>query len=125
LADILTAIRTLSRLRAQGMRVSIDDFGTGYSSLGYLARIPVDTIKIDRLFVQDMESNHQNAAIVRAFIALGHRLGLSVVADGVEDKQTHVGLLLLGCDGAQGYFIAPPMPAPECAHWFIRMRSTP
>ncbi len=98
----------LSRLKALGIRMSIDDFGTGYSSLSRLRRIPVDTLKIDRVFISNMDSDPENYEIVNVIIALAHNLGLKVVAEGTE-KVEHINLLRqLNCEMAQGYFYSKP-----------------
>jgi len=102
---------TLGGLRALGVRVALDDFGTGYSSLGYLERYQIDTIKIDRSFVVGMVSRGQTAAIVRAIIGLGHDMGLSVVAEGVEDDTQLQALREMGCRLVQGYLLGRPGPA--------------
>jgi EAL domain-containing protein (putative c-di-GMP-specific phosphodiesterase class I) len=99
----------LTELRSLGVRVSIDDFGTGYSSLGYLKRLPIDAIKIDRAFVSGIASNGSDRAIVEAVVRLSHALGLTVVAEGVEDEQQLVELARLGCDAAQGFHLARPL----------------
>jgi EAL domain-containing protein (putative c-di-GMP-specific phosphodiesterase class I) len=111
---ILTAVEEVRRL---GFIVSIDDFGTGYSSLGYLAALPVNAVKIDRQFVIPMTTDHRREAIVRATIALGHDLGFEVVGEGVEDRETWELLGALGCDVAQGYHIARPMPPAAVDDW--------
>jgi PAS domain S-box-containing protein len=98
----------LAHLKALGVRLSIDDFGTGYSSLSRLRRIPVDTLKIDRAFIMNMDSDPENREIVRAIILLAHNLGLKVVAEGTE-TEAHVNLLKeLNCEMAQGYFYSRP-----------------
>ena len=98
----------LAQLKALGVRLSIDDFGTGYSSLSRLRRIPVDTLKIDRAFISDMESDPENREIVRAIIILAHTLGLKVVAEGAETEE-HINLLKqFNCEMAQGYFFSRP-----------------
>ncbi len=107
----------LFRLREMGVRIAIDDFGTGYSSLSYLKRLPVDEIKIDRSFIRDMATDDDDMAIVRSTIALGHDLGLSVVAEGMEDGATWDLLADVGCDIAQGYFVARPMAAQQLVAW--------
>jgi EAL domain-containing protein (putative c-di-GMP-specific phosphodiesterase class I) len=104
-------------VRRLGFVVSIDDFGTGYSSLGYLATLPVNAVKIDRQFVIPMTTDHRREAIVRATIALGHDLGFEVVAEGVEDREIWELLGALGCDVAQGYHIARPMPPADVSAW--------
>jgi EAL domain-containing protein (putative c-di-GMP-specific phosphodiesterase class I) len=103
----------LARLAALGLHIVVDDFGTGYSSLAYLKRLPMDAIKIDRSFVQHMSTDKTDAAIVRAIIRLGHELGLRVVAEGVEDRETWERLVRLGCDAAQGSYLSRPLPAEE------------
>jgi diguanylate cyclase (GGDEF)-like protein len=107
------ALETLNGLRALGAGIAVDDFGTGYSSLGYLKRLPVDELKIDRSFVQDLATDADDLAIVRSTINLGHELGLSVTAEGIEDQCTFSLLRELGCDVAQGYYIGKPKPAAE------------
>jgi diguanylate cyclase (GGDEF)-like protein/PAS domain S-box-containing protein len=110
-------IPLLRQLDALGIRLSIDDFGTGYSSLAHLARLPVSEIKIDRSFVADMETNATNMLVVRSIVDLAHNLGLRVVAEGVERPETLDYLARLGCDEAQGYLIARPLPPPALAAW--------
>jgi len=111
------ALGTLNRLSALGFKLSIDDFGTGYSSLAGLKRLPVDELKIDRSFVLGMESDLDDAKIVRATIALAHNLGLTVVAEGVENAKSWDMLRALDCDEAQGYHMGRPMPATEFSEW--------
>jgi diguanylate cyclase (GGDEF)-like protein/PAS domain S-box-containing protein len=108
-----TAVRVLGELRAMGCELSIDDFGTGYSSMAYLQRLPVHELKIDRSFVQGIPVDRRNTSIVQASIALAHGLGLMVVGEGVEDEGSFEALKTLGCDRAQGYLLARPMPAAE------------
>lgn len=115
--DPQRALTTLNRLSALGFRLSIDDFGTGYSSLAYLKRLPVDELKIDKSFVMNMEKDADDARIVRSTIDLAHAMGLTVVAEGVEDAKVWKLLRELSCDEAQGYHMAKPMPAHEFAHW--------
>jgi len=109
----------LEQLNERGVSLAIDDFGTGYSSLGYLKRLPVDVLKIDRSFVSRMETDEDDAVIVRSTIELGHNLGLLVVAEGVETQETLVRLAELGCDTAQGYYVSRPVPAPELTEWLL------
>jgi len=113
LSDHDYIFETLTRLRAFGIELSIDDFGTGYSSLSRLKRLPVNELKIDQSFIRDMMSNFDDQIIVKSIIDLAHNLGLSVVAEGVETKEILDHLNRLGCDVAQGYLIAKPMPAKE------------
>ena len=115
--DPVRALKMLEALAALGVRLSIDDFGTGYSSLSYLARMPVNEVKIDRSFVQGLESDRDFAAIVRAAIDMGHSLGLKVVAEGIETEIAASRLAGMACDLAQGYLFAHPMPAAELDRW--------
>ena len=103
----------LEELTRQGIRFSIDDFGTGYSSLSHLKRLPVSELKIDKSFVKDMTQDRDDEAIVRSTIDLAHNMGLRVVAEGVESREVLDRLRALGCDEAQGYFIARPMPVED------------
>ncbi len=115
------ALSVLRGLRDEGIRLYIDDFGTGYSSLSYLQKLPVEYIKIDQSFVYDMLSSKESATIVRSTIDLVHDLGRKVVAEGVENIETLDHLSRLGCDIAQGYFIAKPMPAEDFQEWLNAM----
>jgi diguanylate cyclase (GGDEF)-like protein/PAS domain S-box-containing protein len=107
--DVAASFQTMLQLRTLGVKLSIDDFGTGYSSLSYLRRFPVDTLKIDQSFVKTMDA--ENYAIVKTIIGLAHNLELKVVAEGVETPNQHQLLALAGCESAQGYLFAEPMPA--------------
>jgi EAL domain-containing protein (putative c-di-GMP-specific phosphodiesterase class I) len=111
--DAEAVMRVIEKVRALGVRFAIDDFGTGYSSLGYLKRFSVDTVKIDRAFVDGLGEDDGDRAIVSAVVGLAHALGLKVVAEGVEREAQLVELIELGCDEAQGYFFAPPQPAAD------------
>jgi diguanylate cyclase (GGDEF)-like protein/PAS domain S-box-containing protein len=108
-----TAIAATRRLRDLGARLAIDDFGTGYSSLHYVKLFPVDTLKIDRSFVQGVAVERQDAAIVSAIVGLSRALGLEVIAEGVETPEQAATLRDLGCDVGQGYHYARPLPAPD------------
>jgi diguanylate cyclase (GGDEF)-like protein len=110
MTDPATTIEALRRIRALGVKTSIDDYGTGYSSMTYLKLLPLDELKIDRSFVHDMATDHANRALVRSTVELGRNLGLTVVAEGVEDAETHLALHAVGCDLAQGYHFARPLP---------------
>jgi diguanylate cyclase (GGDEF)-like protein/PAS domain S-box-containing protein len=103
----------LHRLRRAGVKVVLDDYGSGYSSLGRLLDLPIDEIKIDRKFVGALTDDPDSAEIVRSTIALGHRLGMTVIAEGVESEEALRELASLECDGAQGYYISRPKPASE------------
>ncbi|HEY8707092.1 MAG TPA: EAL domain-containing protein [Burkholderiaceae bacterium] len=117
--DPQRALATLNRLSELGFRLSIDDFGTGYSSLAYLKRLPVDELKIDKSFVMSMVEDPDDAKIVRSTIDLAHNLGLTVVAEGVENEQVWALLRELDCDEAQGYHMGKPMPASEFRAWTL------
>lgn len=105
------ALATITRLKAEGIRISIDDFGTGYSSLSYIKRFRVDRLKIDKSFIRDVETDPDDAEIVRAIIQLGHTLRMEVVAEGVETPFQVAMLQAEGCESAQGYLFAHPQPA--------------
>lgn len=120
--DPADATRILNDLRDLGVKVALDDFGTGYSSLAYLKNFPLDRLKLDRAFVKDLPDNESDCAISHAVIALGHNLGLQVLAEGVETQMQHEFLVNAGCDHCQGYFFSRPLPAEEVegfidAHW--------
>ena len=113
----------LAKLRDLGISTSIDDYGTGYSSLAYIKQLAVNEIKIDRAFVSGMEADRRNAAIVRSTIELGHNLGLTVVAEGVEDDTALARLAAMGCEHAQGFGIGKPMPQEQFLSWLAQRRS--
>lgn len=117
MTDPKRARRVLTELADMGITLSIDDFGTGYSSLAYLRDLPVTQLKIDRCFVQDMGKDLDDTVIVRAVLDLAGNLGLHTVAEGVEDAATWDQLTELGCDSAQGFFLARPMPAEQFGVW--------
>lgn len=111
LIDPGNAISILQKLDEMGLRIAIDDFGAGYSSLGYLKKLPVDELKIDKSFVMDMIKNENDAVIVRSTIDLAHNLGLKVVAEGVENDEIYEMLRILRCDTAQGFYLSKPESA--------------
>jgi diguanylate cyclase (GGDEF)-like protein len=113
MADPVRTAEVLTRLRDLGTRLSLDDFGTGHSSLAYLKQLSVDELKIDRSFVHDMRDDEQSTAIVRSTIELAHAMGLSVVAEGVEDADTLFALKEMGADVAQGFYLSRPVPPVE------------
>jgi diguanylate cyclase (GGDEF)-like protein/PAS domain S-box-containing protein len=115
--DPLLALEVLGKLKALGTTTSIDDFGTGYSSLAYLKHLPIDELKIDKSFIGNLVHDAMDLMIVRSTIDLSHNLGLSVVAEGVEDGHTLGQLHSLGCDRVQGYHVSPALPAAELAEW--------
>lgn len=118
--DPVRAEATLNRLAGRGFKLSIDDFGTGYSSLAYLRRLPVSELKIDKSFVMAMEREEGDAKIVRSTIDLAHNLGLTVVAEGVENRVILEQLRQLQCDEAQGYHLSKPLPLAEFHEWLGR-----
>lgn len=122
MGDPKRTMRTLTLIRDLGVRFTIDDFGTGYSSLSYLRKLPVTGMKIDKSFVQNMESDRDNAVIVRSIIDLGHNLGLKVTAEGVETQEARDMLVSFECDEAQGYYYSYPISAHEIAHLFKQPR---
>ncbi len=117
MADVGLTIDVLTQLRNSGVQLAIDDFGTGHSSLAQLKRLPLDQLKIDKSFIHDLTLNDNDAAIVRSTIDLGHTLGLTVVAEGIEDPETWDLLTLLGCDEGQGYHLSRPIPAAGILAW--------
>ncbi len=117
--DVNETIATLNKLRKAGTSLAMDDFGTGYSSLSYLNQLPIDTLKIDRSFVMDLETNRENAAICAAIIAMAHALDLKVVAEGVETEAQRKYLHKQRCDQIQGYLISKPLPAETLENAFL------
>lgn len=115
--DVELAIRQLRELRALGVRIAVDDFGTGQSSLAQLQRLPCDELKIDKSFVLDLTEGSAGAEIVRITVELGHRMGLKVVAEGVENVAGLAVLRAIGCDYGQGYLFSRPLPPSELAGW--------
>jgi EAL domain-containing protein (putative c-di-GMP-specific phosphodiesterase class I)/GGDEF domain-containing protein len=118
LMDNLEQVGTeLEALRDRGIRVSIDDFGTGYSSLSYLSRLPVDEIKIDRSFIQNMSKHAQDERIVMAIIQMAREFQTSILAEGIEDQESYDKLRELGCQLGQGYLMSRPIPHEELMGW--------
>jgi EAL domain-containing protein (putative c-di-GMP-specific phosphodiesterase class I) len=117
MADPERGRTVLGDLRRLGVRTSIDDYGTGYSSLAYLRHLPADELKLDRSLTADVDRDPRAAAIVKHTVALAHDLGLRLVAEGVEDAATGEVLARLGCDVAQGFAIARPLPVEEFLGW--------
>jgi EAL domain-containing protein (putative c-di-GMP-specific phosphodiesterase class I) len=120
LQDDEATARVLSELRAMGLRIALDDFGTGYSSLSYLARFPLDILKLDRSFVRDVTMNSSARGIAAAVISMAHVLGLSVVAEGVDQKEQARFLREQGCDELQGFLFSGPLDPDE----FLRFRAS-
>ena len=117
MADADKAQSVLAGLRALGVGLSVDDYGTGYSSLAYLRALPVDELKLDRSFVTNMDTDARAAAIVESTISMAHRLGMVMVAEGVETQDVADRLRLWGCDLAQGYYLSRPVPAERLLAW--------
>jgi EAL domain-containing protein (putative c-di-GMP-specific phosphodiesterase class I) len=115
------AVKLLDRLKSMGVHLSIDDFGTGYSSLSYLKRFPIDSLKIDRSFIQDLPGDGEDAAITQAILAMAHSLRLEVIAEGVETAAQLHFLREHGCDEMQGYHFSKPLPAED----FLRLVRQP
>ncbi len=112
----------MKRFHAMGIRLSIDDFGTGYSSLSLLKRLPLHTLKIDRSFVFQMVHSDVDMNLVASTVTLAHNLGLKVIAEGVENAETLDALAEIGCDEAQGFHIARPLPEREIKAWCSRVK---
>jgi EAL domain-containing protein (putative c-di-GMP-specific phosphodiesterase class I) len=113
--DIEFSRKILEHLTDTGMSISIDDFGTGYSSLAYLKRLPLAELKVDKSFVDDLDTNADDMAITTAVISLAHSLNLKVVAEGVERESHVTALSALGCEYAQGFYFYRPLPPDEFA----------
>ncbi len=124
MADPLRAAEVLERISATGVGISIDDFGTGQSSLGYLKRLPISELKIDRSFVGGMECSDDDDVIVRSTLQLGHDLGLRVVAEGAESDEQLERLAQIGCDLVQGYAITRALPAEELDAWMSEVETS-
>jgi diguanylate cyclase (GGDEF)-like protein len=122
--DISTAAQHLLSLRRSGALIAIDDFGTGYSSLSYLKSLPLDKIKIDKSFVQDLIDDDDDATIVRAIIQLGKSLGMQVIAEGVETTEQEAYIISEGCHEGQGYFYSKPLPARELLAYLKQAQRT-
>src|SRR4026209_2503851 len=114
MSDPFRATKYLTRFHDMGTRISIDDFGTGYSSLSYLRHLPIDTLKIDRSFIDQIDTNAADESIVDAILAMARSLRLKAVAEGVETKAQLEVLNKLGCNFAQGYFFSRPLPPEQC-----------
>ena len=112
-------LANLWALKDLGVTLSLDDFGTGYSSLSYLKQLPIDTLKIDKSFVREIGPNANDNTLVKTIIALGHSLGMTMIAEGVETREHLDTLIEFGCDEIQGYWLAKPMPAGECLNFII------
>jgi EAL domain-containing protein (putative c-di-GMP-specific phosphodiesterase class I) len=111
MGDVDAAIDLMLKLKSLDLKLAIDDFGTGYSSLSYLHRFPMDTLKVDKSFVGRLENSNEDRAIINTILTLGQKLGMEVVAEGVETATQVAMLRQEGCDYGQGYFFAKPLPA--------------
>jgi EAL domain-containing protein (putative c-di-GMP-specific phosphodiesterase class I) len=120
--DLIT--EKLQCLRTNGISIALDDFGTGYSSLGYLRNLPIDTLKIDKLFIDDISKKDSNSIITDSIISLGHKIGLSVISEGVETAEQIQYLKNYQCDIIQGYYYSKPLPSDQVEH-FIRQHNSP
>jgi EAL domain-containing protein (putative c-di-GMP-specific phosphodiesterase class I)/GGDEF domain-containing protein len=125
MSDPQRVIRTLDQIRRLGVRFAIDDFGTGYSSFAYLTKLPVSCIKIDKSFIQNIETDRDSSVIVKSIIDLGHNLGLKIVAEGVETIESKKMLRIFQCDEGQGYHFCRPVPADAMTQFLLRVSSTP
>ena len=123
--DVDQSVKILRSLREMGVRISMDDFGVGYSSLSCLRLFPLNTLKIDRGFVQGIPKMKDNTAITNAIIGIGHSLGLSLVAEGVETQEQLNFLQSQGCEEVQGFLLGRPMPAADVAHLLPSLPKTP
>ena len=112
----LDAIAKLQALRRAGCVISLDDFGTGNSSLNYLTRLPLSQLKIDKSFIDALPESMPDALVAQTVIAMGHGLGLDVIAEGVETPAQHTCLMAMGCQAFQGYLFGRPLPAPDFEH---------
>ncbi|WP_298838302.1 putative bifunctional diguanylate cyclase/phosphodiesterase [Clostridium sp.] len=117
--DINLIIKVLLELKSKGIKISMDDFGTGYSSLSWLSKLPIDTIKIDRSLITNLDNNSKNIAIIKAIIAVADTLDIKVIAEGIETETEFSTLKELGCQFIQGYLIGKPMPSSDFQHKFI------
>jgi EAL domain-containing protein (putative c-di-GMP-specific phosphodiesterase class I) len=116
-------ISTLHAFRDRGLRVALDDFGMGFSSLSYLRKLPLDVLKIDRSFISDIGVTQSGSSLVNAILFMAHALGLSCVAEGVEQEEQLKFLVANHCHEAQGYLLARPMAAGDFEHWLINWRT--
>jgi EAL domain-containing protein (putative c-di-GMP-specific phosphodiesterase class I)/CheY-like chemotaxis protein len=123
--ELSRSLDVLARLRVKSVQLSIDDFGTGYAMMQQLVAIPATELKIDKIFVLNMQMNNSDRVMVQKTIEIGHELGMKVTAEGVETREQLEFLRRQGCDSAQGYFFSPPLPAHEMVYWLDAYRSRP
>ena len=124
LEELTSSIEVLTRLRLNDITLSIDDFGTGYSSMEQLKNIPFTELKIDRVFVHDAAQDSAALALLDSSISLGHDLGMTIVAEGIENQEDWDLIAGKGCHQAQGYFLTKPLPADEFEAWLARHDSS-
>ena len=122
--NLSSAISTLEKLKDKGMSIAMDDFGTGYSSLGYLRKLPVDTVKIDRSFVREIPDSKDDALIAQTIVAMAHSLNLSLVVEGIENIRQLQFFRQQGCRLVQGYLFSKPVPAAELLELLHTQAST-
>lgn len=122
--DFDASVATLSEIKTYGVTTSMDDFGTGYSSLSYLQRLPIDILKIDRAFIKNINEKGEHGAIARAMVSMGHGLGVTVIAEGVEKKHQYDFMAQYGCDEIQGAYFSKALPAQEFAAYVTQSRTT-
>jgi EAL domain-containing protein (putative c-di-GMP-specific phosphodiesterase class I) len=120
IADVDDAVAKITALKAHGVSFALDDFGTGYASLNYLKRLPLECLKIDRSFVEDIITDPNDAAIAKTIVAMAQCLGLSVIAEGVETKEQQNLLLGIGCRVYQGYLFSRPLPVEKFEQLVVR-----
>lgn len=118
MVNIDHAVATLQEIKDRGSALAIDDFGTGFSSLAHIKHFPIDTLKVDRSFIRDLETDSQDRAITCAIISMGKTLGLDVVGEGVETERQWEFLKEQGCDQVQGFLFSPPVSAEEFAQFY-------
>lgn len=122
--DAESTIVSLNMIKEAGLSIAVDDFGTGYSSMSYLKRFPIDALKIDRSFVCEIHSSEDSHSICKAIVALGHGLGMKIIAEGVENHEQLQLLHMMGCDQIQGYFFARPMPAGDVGKFITERKQS-
>jgi len=120
MSDVEGAAGMLERLKHEGIRIALDDFGTGYSSLSYLTQLPIDKLKIDKSFIQNIDTDAASLAIAETVITLGKKLGMTVIAEGIESQAGIKKLADIGCDLGQGFFISKPVPPDQLVDWYYQ-----
>jgi EAL domain-containing protein (putative c-di-GMP-specific phosphodiesterase class I) len=125
MVDPILSLDLMTRFRVKGFRLSLDEFGTGYSSIVQLVRLPFSEIKVDKSFVMQAQDSMESRTVIKSIVDLGHSLGLLVTAEGIEDVETLNYLTSLGCDLAQGYFIARPMSGEATHVWAAKRHLEP